>query len=268
MEIELCNIKYKNQLNDLNCKFDNDCVTSIIGCSGSGKSLIGYVIMNLVKLDGGSVSVDGIVDYDKNKLMKDIGYVYQNPMDHFFCRTVGEEIAFGLKQFRFKLNKMSLQVKDSLIMVGLGEDFYDRKINTLSSGEAELVAIASSLVLNPKVLILDEPTVYLDNNAKNKLIKLIKLLRDKYHKSVIIMSNDVDFIYAVSNKYILMDNFQVVGCGDILDIMTNDKLLHTYGYEIPLINQFVQLVRDRKKVILNYTDDIDKLVMDVIDNER
>ena len=268
MEIELSNIKYKNRLNDFNCKFDSNCVTSIIGKSGSGKSLIGYIIMDLVNRDGGSISVDGVLNYDKDKFMKDVGYVFQNPFDHFFCKTVREEIAFGLKQFRFKLNKINIQISESLKMVGLDDSFLERKLNTLSSGEACMVAIASSLVLNPKVLILDEPTVYLDNNLKNKLMKLIKMLRDKYHNSVILMSNDVDFVYSVSDKYILIDSYQIIRSGDIEEVMSNNKLLESYGYEIPYINQFVQLVRDKKNVMLNYTNDIDKLVMDVINNER
>ena len=268
MEIELSNIKYKNQLNDFNCKFNDNYVTSIIGKSGSGKSLIGYIIMDLVHRDGGSISIDGRLNYDENQLMKDIGYVFQNPFDHFFCNTVGEEIAFGLKQFQYKTNKITVQVKDSLKMVGLDEKFYDRRINTLCSGEARLVAIASSLALNPKALILDEPTVYLDNNSKKKLIKLIKMLRDKYHKTIIIMSNDVDFVYEVSDEYILIDNFQIIRSGSIDEIMSNNKLLEFYGYEIPCINKFIQLIRNKKNIMINYTNDIDKLVMDVIDNER
>ena len=268
MEIELSSIKYKKQMNDLSCKFDSNCVTSIIGKSGSGKSLIGYIIMDLVNRDGGSISVDGMLNYDKDKFMKDVGYVFQNPFDHFFCNTVREEIAFGLKQFRFKLDKMNIQVSESLKMVGLNDNFLDRKLNTLSSGEACMVAIASSLVLNPKVLILDEPTVYLDNSFKNRLIKLIKMLRDKYHKSVILMSNDVDFVYSVSDKYIFIDNYQIIQSGRIDEIMSNNKLLDSYGYEIPSINRFVQLANDKKNVKLNYTNDIDKLVMDVINGER
>ena len=268
MEIELSNICYRNKFNNFSYKFNKNKVTSIMGRSGSGKSLLGYLIMDLINYDKGSIVVDGRFNYDKNKLMKDIGYVFQNPVDHFFSRTVGEEIGFGLKQFRFKLDKQHEQIINSLKMVGLSDSFYDRKINSLSSGEAEMVAIASSLVLNPKVLILDEPTVYLDYKAKNKLIKLIKMLRDKYHKTVIIMSNDVDFIYQVSNNYIFMDNCNLVSSGDIDDIMTNSDLLNKYGYEIPNINKFINLVKDKKNIELSYTNDINKLVMDVIEYER
>lgn len=268
MEIELSNISYRDKFKNFSYKFNSNKVTSIMGTSGSGKSLIGYIIMDLINHDNGSIIIDGSFNYDKYKLMKDIGYVFQNPVDHFFSKTVGEEIGFGLKQFRFKLNKQYEQIINSLKMVGLSDNFYDRKISSLSSGEAEMVAIASSLVLNPKVLILDEPTVYLDYKAKNKLIKLIKMLRDKYHKTVIIMSNDVDFIYQVSDKYLFLDNCSLVSSGNIDDIMTNSDLLDKYGYEIPSINKFINLVKDKKNIELNYTNDINKLVMDVIEYER
>lgn len=268
MEIELSNISYKDKLNNFNYKFSKNKVTSIMGRSGSGKSLIGYIIMDLINYDNGSIIIDGRFNYDKHKLMKDIGYVFQNPMDHFFSKTVGEEIGFGLKQFRFKLDKQYEHIIDSLKMVGLSENFYDRKINGLSSGEAEMVAIASSLVLNPKVLILDEPTVYLDYKAKNKLVKLIKMLRDKYHKTIIIMSNDVEFIYQVSDEYVFMDNCNIVSGGNIKDIMTNSNLLNKYGYEIPNISKFINLVKDKKNIELNYTNNINELVMDVMEHER
>ena len=177
MEIELKDVCYKTKLDNFSYKFDAGSVTSIIGKSGSGKSFVGYAIMDLIDKDSGSIYVDGKSDYDVYKLMKDVGYVFQNPRDHFFCNTVYEEIAFGLKQFRFKLNKIDIQVRNAIKMLGMDNSILNRRISFLSSGEAERVAIASSLVLNPKVLILDEPTIYLDNRAKEELVKLIRILK-------------------------------------------------------------------------------------------
>ena len=268
MEIKLSNISYKDKINNFNYTFKDSKVTAIMGKSGSGKSLIGYLIMGLVDSYRGSIIVDGSDKYNKNRFMKDVGYVFQNPLFHFFSSTVREEIGFGLKQFRFKLPKMNTQIMNSLKALGLPESFLDRKVNTLSSGDAELVAIASSIVLNPKVLILDEPTVFLDYTSRRKLVKLIRMLRDKYNKSVIIISNDVDFVYEVSDEYILMDNYSIVRSGNISDIMIDDSILESIGYEIPLINRFVDIARKNKNIDLGYTNDIDKLVMEVIDNER
>ena len=268
MEIELYNIRYKNIIESFSYKFENGKVTSILGKSGSGKSLIGYIIMDLVKYDSGNILVNGSSSYNLNQFMKDVGYVFQKPTDHFFCKTVSEEIGFGLKQFKFKLNKMENQIRESLSMVGLDDSFYDKDINTLSSGEAFLVALASSLVLNPKVIILDEPTVYLDYNYKCNLVKLIKMLRDRYNKTVIIMSNDISFVYSISDNYVFMDNCKLIKSGNINDLINNSNLLSSFGYEIPMSINFINMVKEKKGVDLKYTNDINELVRDVINNVR
>lgn len=266
MEIELSNVCYKNKLIDINYKFQDNRITSIIGRSGSGKSLIGYIIMDLINKDSGDILIDGSSNYNVYKLMKDVGYVFQNPREHFFSKTVYDEIAFGLKQFRFKLNKIDMQIRDSLKMVGLDDTYINREINTLSSGEMERVAIASSLVLNPKVLILDEPTIYLDAKVKKELIRLIKILKNKYNKTVIIMSNDIDFVYSVSDNYVLMDKGCIVIDGTLNDLMANNNILYNFGIEIPLINQFIDMAKSRCDINLKYTTEISELVKEVMDS--
>lgn len=268
MEIELNNINYGNKLVNINYKFEINKVTSIIGNSGSGKSLIGYVIMDLIIDYQGSVLVDGKRDYDTYKLMKDVGYVFQNPRDHFFCDTVYEEIGFGLKQFKFKLNKMDIQIRNALKMVGLDDKYLGYKVNNLSSGEMERVAIASSLVLNPKILILDEPTIYLDNKAKDELIKLINVLINKYNKTIIVMSNDMEFVYRISDNYVLMSNGRIVRVGSIDDLIEDNDILENYEMEVPLIKSFVDIANKRNEVRLDYVRDINDLVREVINNGK
>lgn len=266
MEISLCNVSCLNKLTDINYKFVSGKVTSIIGKSGSGKSLIGYVIMHIFKCDKGNILVDGKRSYDTYKFMRDVGYVFQNPYDHFFCDNVFDEISFGLKQFKYKLGKINKQVSDVLKMVGLDDSYMDRRIDSLSNGEAERVAIASSLVLNPKVLILDEPTIYLDFKVKKKLVKLLNLLKNKYNKTIIIMSNDMDFVCSVSDDYVLIDCGKIVKNGEIGDIMFDGDLLNSYGIDISFISQFINIVKTRKNISLGYTYDIDKLVEEVVNN--
>lgn len=266
MEIKLENVSYERKLMHFSYEFRKKSVTSIIGSSGSGKSLIGCIIMGLVDNYQGSIYVDGVLEYDKDKFLKEVGYVYQNPKDHFFLENVKDEIGFGLKQFQFKLDKMESQIVKSLKMVGLDEGYLERNVYTLSSGEMERVAIASSLVLNPKVLILDEPTVYLDYQAKRELVKLIKILRDRYGKSVIIMSNDIDFVYQVSDDYVLIHEGEKVRSGKIEEIVSGSEKFLECNVEIPLTNQFVNVVKDRKGIDLSYTNDIAKLTKEVIEN--
>lgn len=267
MEIEFKGVNYKDKLFDINYKFEQGSITSIIGSSGSGKSLLGFVIMGLITNYDGQLIVDGHVKYDKYDFLRNVGYVFQNPWDHFICKTVYEEVLFGLKQFRYKESKQDKQVRDALKMVGLDDSYLDRRLNTLSSGEASRVAIASSIVMNPKVLVLDEPTIYLDYNMKIELIDLLKRLKEKYNKTIIIMSDDMEFVYAVSDNYLLMNKGMIVKRGVISDIRKQDDELAACGIYVPRIDDFVNFVREYKDINLNNVRNIDELVQEVIAHE-
>ena len=151
-------------------------------------------------------------------------------------------------------------------MVGLDSRYLSRKLNSLSYGEAARVALASSLVMNPDVIILDEPSIYLDSKVLDKLVKLIRMLRDKYNKTVIIMSNDIDFVYRVSDNYILMDDGNMVSSGNINNIISNYNILDNYGMEVPIINRFIDLYNNKYGTNINYTNSLDQVILDVVSN--
>jgi len=272
MEVELRNIKYENNnetlLNNINIIFKEKEITSIIGPSGSGKSLIGYLILNLIKPTEGYIMIDGIRNYDINKSRKDIGYVFQNPEEHFFNKTVYEEISYGLKQFNYKLDKETERVKSSLKMLGLKEDILNKNPLDLSSGEKEKVAIASSLVLNPKVLILDEPTIYLDNKSKNNLIRLLKKLKREYNKTIIIISNDIEFIHEITDKIILLNQGQIILNIENKELLDNCNILKENNMEIPKIINFIDMIKKSKKINLEPTNDINELIKDIYRNVK
>lgn len=263
MEIGINNVYYRDKLININYKFDSGKVTSIIGNSGAGKSLIGFIIMGLIRDYQGYISIDGKRDYDQYELLRSIGYVFQNPYDHFICKTVYEEVLYGLKQFKYKEDRQDKQVRDALKMVGIDSNYFNRDVSKLSSGEMERVAIASSLVMNPSVLILDEATIYLDSLGKSNLIKLIKMLRDKYKKTIIIMSNDMDFVYAVSDNYVLMDKGKIIREGKIDDMRKQDRVLSSCDVSIPIIDNFVSYVKRYKNVDLSGVTSIDDIVSEV-----
>ncbi len=265
MEIKLNNISYNQRLNNIDYTFNTGNITCVIGESGSGKSLIGSIIMGLDKPTCGFITIDGKRNYDLKKLRKDIGYVFQNPSDHIFCSTVFDEVSFGLKQYNYKLDKINEQVSAALKMVGLDDSYLQKNPKKLSSGEVVRVAIASSLVLNPKYLILDEVYVYLDNNGDKELNKLLKKLVTKYNKGIIIMSNDIDNVSKISDNYLLLYKGRIVDYGNNIDIITKSNIFNKYVMEVSEVSKFIKLCRD-KGIIINYTGDIEKLVMDVMEN--
>ena len=267
MEIELSNIYYRDKLVDINYKFSKGKVTSIIGNSGSGKSLIGYVIMGLVKDYYGDVIINNKVSYDKYDFFKNVSYVFQKPWNHFICKTVYDEIVFSLRNFKYKEEKIDKQVRDALKMVGLDDNYFTRELNTLSSGEASRVAIATAIVTNPKVLILDEPTIYIDVDMRNMLIELIKKLKDKYNKNVIIMSDDMDFVYAVSDNYILLDKGRIIKSGEIDEIKRQSDVLSSCSIYVSKFYDFINFVNEYKGVNLDGANNIDDIVQGVIARE-
>ena len=220
MEIEFKHVDYTynhqlsahNVLNDINVKFKPHKINAIIGSSGSGKTTMLEMINALLLPTKGEVQVDTykLTSGKKipmiNNLRFDVGLVFQFPEEQFFNPTVKQEIKFGMKYFAYKLDHIDQRCSDALKLVGLDDSYLDKNPFNLSSGQKRKVAIASVLAFNPKVIILDEPTVGLDAKSKNHIKRLLRLLCNRYHKTVIIVSHDLDLVYELSDYIVLLKN--------------------------------------------------------------
>lgn len=257
------NISY-DILKNINYKFREGSITSIIGRSGSGKSLLGLLLMNMISNYDGKIIVNNRIDYDIYDYLRKVGYVSQMADKHFVCELVKDEISFGLRQYNYKLDKEEKQIKDSLKMVGLSDAYLDRNVTSLSASEKVKVAIASSLVMNPEVLLLDNVTTYLDSDSKKELLNLLLKLKDKFNKSIIFISSDMDFVYSLGNDYILLNDGKIVKSGSVLDFLIDDDMFNRYDLEIPKIIRLIKLMFINKKVDLNKIKNVDDIVREVI----
>jgi len=267
MAVRFNNVSYLDKLNNINYTFEDSKITSLIGASGSGKTLISYLIMGLILPTTGEVYVEGnVIDsktVDFNYIRRNVGYVFQNPEEQFVTRSVREELEFSLKNYNYKIEKLNDRVLDSLKMVGLSERFLYRNPFELSSGEKEKLAIAIALSLNPKILILDEPTIFLDDKSKLEIIEILNKLKNKYNKTIIIISNDINFVKDISDNIVMLKKGKIN-----LDI-TSSKLLENMdkvkrsGMEIPKILEFINNASKYKNIKFTYTDDIEMLVSEV-----
>ena len=265
MEIVLSDISVGN-LRKLNmCIFDAK-VTTIIGDNASGKSIIGEVLSTLRKPDNGKFIIDKNVldlkrqDVDYNRLRFDIGYVVQNTDITFFERTVEGHMVYQLSIYNYKKTKK--RIMDSLKMVGLDSSFINRKIKTLSDSERFMVALATTLSINPKVLVLDDPTCFLDESKKDNLYKLIKLMKLKYNKTIVILSNDTDFILRVADYIYVINNNKILIHGNKYDVLTSSKLKNT-NINIPDIIKFQKMFENKTKIKLEYRDNVNDLIKDI-----
>ena len=240
------------------CSINSGLISCIIGASGSGKSTMLDLIDGLVTCSNGYVSVG---DYKVDgSLRKKIGYLFQFSEDQIFNSSVYTEIEFGLKCF--KCDNIDSRIRDSIKLVGFEESILSMNPYKLSNGEKRKVAIASVLAYDPDILILDEPTVGLDNISKNCLIKLLRNLK-KSGKTIIIVSHDIDFIHKFVDYVYLLKDGQIYLEGNKYDVLSNEEAMSECGLVVPSILHFSNLVYNKKGVKIGYRDEINDLIKDV-----
>ena len=255
MAIVFNKVSYKDKLKNISYTFEEGKITSVLSVSGNGKTLFSYILSGLIKDYTGEV----INSYEG----RNMGYVFQNPEESFIFNNVREEISFGLKKYNYKIDMLDKRIEDSLKMVGLDNSYLDRNPFDLSSGEKCLLALGVVLALNPKLLIIDEPTLYLDNNNIEYLIKLIKKLKNNYHKTIIIFTSDIEFAIRLTDNYIILKNGKIYSSGTSKELLNNIPRLKSSGIEIPRIIEFINVVNKKKNINLDMTFDIKELMKDI-----
>ena len=278
MEIRYDNVSYvynpktalkKVALKDINLTIQDSKINAVIGTSGSGKTTLVELLNSLLVPTKGKVIVDKDIISEKsqikniNTLRRKVGIVFQFPEEQFFNLTVKKELEFGLLSFNYRTNEIDKRVSDALKMVGLDDSYLDRDPFKLSNGEQRKVAIASILIVNPKIIVFDEPTIGLDYESKKNFIKLIRMLKNRYNKTIIIISHDIDFIHNISDYVILLDKGNVILTGNKYDILGNPDVLKKYNLPVPKVVEFSYKVLKNKGIKMGYRDDINDLLKDI-----
>jgi energy-coupling factor transport system ATP-binding protein len=273
MEIKVSNLSYKypnnntNTLENINIDFLEGKVNGIIGSNGSGKTTLIEVLAGIKKPTNGDIYIDNkiVKKYDK-ELRKNIGFIFQTTQNHFFKKTVKEEIELACINYNYRINELEKRVLDVIKMVDLNKSYLDRDPFTLSNSESKKLALASVLIYNPKVIIMDEPTIGLDNKSKNNLIKIIRILKNRYKKTIIIVSHDTEFLHKISDKIILIEKGKIIKEGTKYEIFTDVRELKKYGIISPKVIQFSYKVFNKKNIKLGYRDEVNDLVKDIFRN--
>ena len=278
MEIRYDNVSYvynpktalkKVALKDINLTIQDGKINAVIGTSGSGKTTLVELLNSILVPTKGKVIVDKDIISEKsqikniNTLRRKVGIVFQFPEEQFFNITVKKELEFGLLSFNYRTNEIDKRVSDALKMVGLDDSYLDRDPFKLSNGEQRKVAIASILIVNPKIIIFDEPTIGLDYESKKNFIKLIRMLKNRYNKTIIIISHDIDFIHNISDYVILLDKGSLILTGNKYDILGNPDVLKEYHLPVPKVVEFSYKVLKNKGIKMGYRDDVNDLLKDI-----
>ena len=212
----------------------------VTGHSGSGKSTFCRLINGLIPnfYEGELTGKVYVFGEDTKKLRvfqlaKKVGMVFQNPDNQIIMDTVERDIAFSLEYRGFTREEMRNRITKILKTLGI-EHLANRKIDTLSGGEKQLVALAGVLVMEPKMLLLDEVSAYLSPRSLKRLISIIKLLNKEYGTSIMLIDHRLDLFVKVADRVIIMYDGVIYQDGDpqtIFKNLINKKL----GINIPTI---------------------------------
>ena len=221
-------------------------IVAVIGHTGSGKSTLLQHLNGLLKPDSGDVLFDGKSIYESKKTLREcrfnVGLCFQYPEQQLFESSVYKDIAYGPHNMKLSDDEVDKRVRESLQYVGLSEDYLEKSPFDLSGGEKRRVAIAGVISMQPKVLILDEPTAGLDPVGKNNLLSLIKTYNEKTGNTVIFVSHNMDDVACVAQRVIVMNEGEIAMQGTVDEVYSQGEKLAELGLDVPEITSlFIEL---------------------------
>jgi energy-coupling factor transporter ATP-binding protein EcfA2 len=228
-------------LQNVNFELKEGSILLLVGTSGCGKTTLLRAIVGLIPkfYEGkyeGTVYLNGknLNKMDMPEISQTVGYLFQNPDNQLFSHTVERDIAFGLENLGIEKEEAVKRIEDVIKMLSI-EHIRNKPIYELSDGQKQIVALAGILVLRPKLLVLDEPTSLLDPKTAMNIMNIVKLLRDKYGISTIIVEHRLELALEISDYIMVMDNGSVKLFDTTQNALKND--LYCYGVSVPPVIQ-------------------------------
>jgi cobalt/nickel transport system ATP-binding protein len=203
----------------------------LVGPNGAGKTTLFLCLAGVLPPPRGRVSLLGLDPADaaqRRRLPEQVGIVFQNSDDQLFNTTVLDDVAFGPLNLGLPPDEVRRRVAEALARVGLS-GFEERVPFHLSGGEKRRVAIAGVLAMRPGVLLLDEPSMYLDPRGRRELIGLVNGLA----VTKLIASHDLEMILQTCGRAVVLDGGKVTADGPVRQVLGNAALMETHGLEVP-----------------------------------
>ena len=238
----------RQALYDVNIEIEDGSLVALIGHTGSGKSTLIQHFNALVKPTSGKIIINGIdvtaPKADLRLVRKTVGLVFQYPEHRLFDETVYKDIAFSPKNMGLSDEKIDKRVRESAALVGLKEKHLMRSPFDLSGGQKRRVAIAGVLAMNPKVLILDEPTAGLDPKGRDEILATIKKLHEENKEMIIIfVSHSMEDVAKTAERVIVMNDGHVEMQGTVAEVFAQAEHLQKIGLNVPQVTLLTDKLR-------------------------
>jgi len=256
--IELKNVSFKYELQEEKTIKNMDLYVKqgefvgIIGKNGSGKTTLCNIIRGIIPdFVQGQISGDIVIDnkniddIKRGEMAELVGFVFQNPFSQIsgIKKTVFEEIAYGLENLGVPREEIRQRVTDVIKLLKI-EDLQDKNPNELSGGQSQRVAIASIIVMNPKVLIFDEPTSQLDPLGTEEIFDILKLLKSQ-NKTIILVEHKIDLIAEYADRVVVMDDGEIIFNGETHEVLSNDKI-EQHNVSMPIVSKLAYKLNEEK----------------------
>jgi len=237
----------KPAIRDVSITIESGEFVILTGPSGCGKTTLCRCFNGLIphfyggKLEG-EVVVAGrkVVDHLIYELARHVGLVFQNPENQLFALSVEKDVAFGLENLAVPRDEMRKRVDWALQMTGI-EELSERPPHELSGGQQQRVAIACVLVMQPDVMILDEPTSFLDPVGAQKIFEVINELNKKLGTTIILVEHRLDLASKYANHVIVMDEGKIVLDGEPRGVFNSEKA-RLIGVGVPKATRLYQIL--------------------------
>ncbi|MEE1284481.1 MAG: energy-coupling factor transporter ATPase [Acutalibacteraceae bacterium] len=228
-------------IQNINLDIESGELVGIIGHTGSGKSTLVQHLNGLLKPTSGTVEIDGEDIWANKKNIRSVrfkvGLCFQYPEYQLFEETVYKDISFGPRNMGMSKEEIKLSVLRAAEYVGLKAELLGKSPFDLSGGEKRRAAIAGVMAMNPKILILDEPTAGLDPKGRQEILNMIVDYRRKTGSTVLLVSHSMEDIAGVATKILVMNKSHVAMYDTVENVFSRAEELEKMGLNVPQVTR-------------------------------
>jgi energy-coupling factor transport system ATP-binding protein len=233
-------------LKKVDLKLESNAIVALLGRNGCGKTTLARLLVGINAAPAGTIDLGGkdLSQLGAREIAAYIGYVFQNPDHQFVTDRVDAEIAYGLKVRNYSADEITRRVDDVLGIVDL-KRYCHRSPFSLSLGERRRLSVATMLVLEPRLLVLDEPTIGQDYERAQQLMGLMARLRERYDTTILMITHDVRLVAQWADRAMVLQSGEIAYDGPPIGLFGDTGLLQSAGLLPPPIHEVSRLLAAR-----------------------
>ncbi len=236
-------------IDNINLDIEEGELVGIIGHTGSGKSTLVQHFNGILKPESGKIFVDGKDIWSSKKATREarfkVGLCFQYPEYQLFEETVYKDISFGPKNMGLNEEEIQKRVLLAAEYVGLPTELLEKSPFDLSGGEKRRAAIAGVIAMQPKVLILDEPTAGLDPKGRDTILDMIRSYREKTGSTVLLVSHSMEDVAKIATKVLVMNDAHIEMYGTVDEVYSHSEELRNIGLNVPQVSRIFEILNKK-----------------------